>query len=64
MKMWLSQKKTQAMMFGIILGFAARLGLKMSIDEVSVLMSPVLVYILGQGVADFGKSKAQIEAAK
>ena len=31
-------------------------------EELAVILTPVIAYILGQGVADHGKEKAKLEA--
>lgn len=50
-----TSKKFVAAMAGLLVGFAARFGLELPIEEVETLLYPILAYILGQGAADLGK---------
>ena len=55
-------KKALAMIAGLIASLAGKYGLDIPTEELTVVLSPVLAYILGQGVADAGKEKARIES--
>ena len=57
----LGSKKAIAMIVGLVVSFAAKYGLQLPTEELAAVLSPVLAYILGQGVADVGKEKARIE---
>ena len=57
----LESKKAVAMIAGLVVSFAAKYGLELPTAELTAVLSPVLAYILGQGVADAGKEKAKIE---
>jgi uncharacterized membrane protein (DUF441 family) len=57
----IKSKKFQAAAVGVIVAIAGKAGL--DLDEASLLtiLSPILAYIAGQGLADIGKEKAKIE---
>lgn len=57
----LKSKKFQAAVVGLVVAIAGKIGL--GLDETSLLtiLSPILAYIAGQGLADIGKEKAKIE---
>ena len=61
LKDMLGSKKAVAMIVGLVVGFAGKYGLELPTEELTAVLSPVLAYILGQGVADAGKEKARIE---
>ena len=50
-----------AMIAGIIVTFARKCGIELSTEELTAILSPLVAYILGQGLADIGKEKARIE---
>lgn len=51
----IDSKKAVFAIAGFLAGVAAKLGLNISIGEIAVLLSPIVAYILGQGLADTGK---------
>ena len=53
----LCSKKFTATYASVIVGFAAKKGPALQTEEVLAVLSPAMAYILGQGVADFGKEK-------
>ncbi len=57
----LKSKKFQAAVVGLVVAIAGNVGL--DLDEVALMtiLSPILAYIAGQGLADIGKEKAKIE---
>ncbi len=55
----LASKKFVVALAGIIAGVAAKKGLALDTETTALLLSPVLAYIVGQGVADRGKPAAQ-----
>ena len=59
-------KKAIAMIVGLvvgpIVGFGDELGLDLDPAELTAVLSTLLVYILGQGVADAGKEQAKIQS--
>ena len=56
-------KKALTAMAAVIVGLAAKLGLDISTDELLPILSPLMAYIVGQGIADHGKERAKIEKA-
>lgn len=54
-KRMVASKKAVAMAAGVIVGLAAKWGLALPTDAVAAILSPVVAFILGQGMADFGK---------
>lgn len=63
LKTLLTSKKFIAAVIGVAVGFIAKLGIELDTDAVALIISPILAYIVGQGVADHGKSRA-IEIVK
>ena len=57
----LESKKAVAMVGGVLVGLAGKVGLNLPTEELTAVLSPILAYILGQGVADAGKEKALVE---
>ena len=57
-------KKALAAMAAVIVGLAAKLGFEISTDELLPILSPLMAYIVGQGIADHGKERAKVEAAQ
>jgi hypothetical protein len=62
-KEMLSSKKAIAMIIAGAVWAAGRLGWHVDSSEMTAAISPLLTYILAQGVADFGKGAAQVKAA-
>ncbi len=58
----LSSKKFLAAIAAIILQIAARYGLQLDQEQVTLLITPILAYILGQGIAD-SKKPSVVNAA-
>ncbi len=59
LKTLLTSKKFIAAIVGVAVGLIAKLGIELDTDAVAIVISPILAYIVGQGVADHGKSRAQ-----
>ena len=57
----LKSKKALTAIAGVIIAIAAKAGLDMSTDELMPILSPLMAYIVGQGIADHGKERAKIE---
>lgn len=57
----LKSKKFQAAVVGVIVAFAGKAGLNLDDTSLLTVLSPILAYIAGQGLADIGKEKAKIE---
>lgn len=56
----LNSKKFIAMLAGVIVAFVAKLGIQMDTEAVLTILSPIMTYIVGQGIADHGKAAAII----
>lgn len=57
-----ASKKFLMMLTGIIVAVGAKYGLQLDADLVNLIIGLIGVFILGQGIADNGKSAAQIKA--
>ena len=51
----LGSKKAIACVTGVVLAFTARLGLELDAASVAGIVGPIMAYVIGQGLADFGK---------
>ena len=60
----IQSKKFRAAIIGVIATIAAKLGLDVSPEELTLMVSPIVAYILGQGLADFSKEKDKKEETK
>lgn len=58
-------KKFQAALIGLVVAITGHYGLDLSSEAIWAVLSPILVYIGAQGLADAlpGKEKAMMEAA-
>lgn len=54
-----NSKKFWVALIGLVVAVAGEVGLDLSVDEIMAVLSPILAYILGQGLADFGKEAAK-----
>jgi hypothetical protein len=63
-KEMLTSKKFLAAIVAVIVWIAAKAGFSLDSGELLGAVTPLWAYIIGQGIADHGKSKAQIEAPK
>ncbi len=54
-------KKFQAAVIAVLLMIASEFGLDLDPEALLAIASPLLLYILGQSVADVGKEKAKVE---
>ena len=59
----LGSKKFIAAVIGLVVALAAEVGLELDTEAIMTIVSPIIAYILGQGVADIGKEKAIVDAA-
>ena len=59
----LTSKKFQAAVIGVVVMVLGEVGLQLDPDTLLLVVSPIIAYIVGQGVADIGKGKAEVEAA-
>ncbi len=53
----LGSKKFLAMIAAVLVATAGKFGLDLSTESVLLIIGPIMVYIGGQGLADFGKEK-------
>lgn len=58
-----SSKKFIAAVVGVIVGAGARYGLNLDPTDVAIILSPIISFIIGQGISDLGKDAAKINAA-
>ena len=59
----IASKKAIAMIAGLLVALGAKIGLDLPVGDVTAILSPILVYIAGQGIADHGKERAKLENA-
>jgi hypothetical protein len=60
-KSLLRSKKFIASLIGLAAGIAAHFGWQLDEASIMTMLSPILAYIVGQGMADLGKEKAKVE---
>jgi uncharacterized membrane protein (DUF441 family) len=58
-KQMFASKKAIAAIAGVVVAAAGRYGLQLDAESVNQILAPIVAYILGQGIADFGKSESQ-----
>lgn len=63
-KRWASSTKAQAAIVALVVALASRFGFNLDAGTVATVISPLLLYILGQGMADLGKEAAAVQAAE
>ena len=56
----LSSKKAVATLAGVLVAIAAKVGIGLEPDAVAALVSPILAYLLGQGIAAPGKAAERL----
>ncbi len=59
----LSSKKFITALIAIIAAIAARYGLQLDANAILEVVAPLWAFVIAQGVADHGKSAAQVAAA-
>lgn len=57
-----ASKKFQAAVLSALLWALGKLGLKLETTDLLPIVGPLWLYVFGQGLADFGKSAAQVAA--
>lgn len=57
----LKSKKFQSAVIAVLVMIAGDLGLDLDPAALMAIVSPLIAYILGQGVADIGKERAKVE---
>ena len=60
----LQSKKALTAIATVGVGLLGHLGLNMTTADILPLLSPLMAYIVGQGIADHGKERAKIEKAQ
>lgn len=60
----LGSKKFIAAIAGVIATALMRFGWDVDVETVVTVLTPIIAYIIGQGVADFGSASAKIAAAQ
>ena len=56
-----TSKKFIASLAGVVVSLVGTIGIDLPADSIMAILSPLMAYIVGQGVADAGKEKAKIE---
>ena len=59
--MILKSKKFWTAFSSVLVALAGHFGLDLDPSEITAILSPIMAYIVGQGVADLGKERAKIE---
>ena len=57
-------KKALTAIAAVIVAGAAKIGWDVTTDELMPILSPLMAYIVGQGIADHGKERAKVERAQ
>ena len=55
-----TSKKAIATVVGVILVLTNRIGLQLPEEQLTAVITPIVAYIVGQGLADFGKEKHKV----
>ena len=58
-----TSKKFIMALAGVAVTGAGRIGLQLPVEDVALIVMPVVAYIIGQGWADSGKEAAKVEGA-
>jgi hypothetical protein len=61
-KALLSSKKFVAALIAALVWLGGKVGLHVDTETMAGIVGPIVMYVLGQGVADAGKTAAQITA--
>ena len=56
-----ASKKFLAAFASVVVYGAAKIGWNVTPEEIMPILSPILAYIVGQGIADHGKERAKVE---
>jgi hypothetical protein len=64
LKALLSSKKFVAALIAALVWLGGKVGLHVDTETMAGIVGPIVAYVLGQGMADFGKEKALAEASK
>ena len=58
----LQSKKALMAIATVLVTLGSKYGLEVSADELLPIISPLMAYIVGQGIADHGKERAKAES--
>ena len=56
-----ASKKFVAAIAGAIVALVAKLGVEMETESVMAVITPILAFVVGQGIADAGKEAKKVE---
>ena len=56
----LSSKKALAAIAGVVVTLVGQLGIDLDTDALVVLITPIVAFVVGQGIADNGKEAAKV----
>jgi hypothetical protein len=57
-KQFWKSKKWWAMLIGVTIPVLNKtMGLELSVEELQLVIGPLIAYVMGQGIADIGKTK-------
>ena len=56
----LSSKKALAAIAGVVVTLVGKLGLDLDTDALVLLITPIVAFVVGQGIADNGKEAAKV----
>jgi len=54
-------KKALTAFAAVIVALGAKIGWDVTTDDLMPILTPLMAYIVGQGIADHGKERAKIE---
>jgi hypothetical protein len=64
LKELISSKKALMAIASAIVAGVAKLGLELDTEAVLTIITPLVSFVIGQGVADLGKEKAKVEKSE
>ena len=56
----LSSKKALAAIAGVVVTLVGKLGIDLDTDALGILITPIVAFVVGQGIADNGKEAAKV----
>ena len=56
----LSSKKALAAIAGVVVTLVGKLGIDLDTDALVILITPIVAFVVGQGIADNGKEAAKV----
>ena len=60
----IGSKKFQAAVIAVVVMVGAEIGLDLDTEALLAIVSPLIAYILGQGIADHGKEAEKLKSGK